>query len=434
MALPIVAIVGRPNAGKSTFFNRIVKAKIAITEKVPGVTRDRIMRDTEWDNKRFTLVDTGGFTEVDDEILLQVRKQALYAVEEADVVILLLDGKIGITPEDMELNRILKEKNKKVIYAVNKIDDVSKKDMVYDFYKLSDRIIPVSAITGLGIDELMENVVSLLPDTDMEYEKDIPRIAIVGRPNTGKSTLVNSLLGKERMIVSEEPGTTRDSVDSICKYYSRRYLLIDTAGIRKKSRIEDDIEYYSVLRAMKSIERADVVLLLIDSMEGITDQDQRIAGIIDEKGKGAIVLFNKWDLVREPERRYRELMNEFNWKLWYLSYAPVCTVSGLTRKRITKIFPIIDRVISERKKRISTGELNRIFMKAKDEINIPPYRGREVKLYYLTQVETSPPGFALFVNYPDAIRDEHKRYFEKRLREKFLFYGNPIRIFIKKSE
>ncbi len=434
MKKPLIAIVGRPNAGKSTLFNRLIRQKKAITEKTPGVTRDRIEAEAEWEGKRLLLVDTGGFTDMEDTIMTQVRKQALYAIDEADVVIHLLDAKIGVTPEDMELMKLFKEKNKKVIFAVNKIDIPSKMDLIYEFYKLGDEPMPLSAQTGYGIEELMEKVLSLIPHKEEKETLNLPKIAIVGRPNTGKSTLVNTLLGKDRMIVSHEPGTTRDSVDSICKYYGKQYVLIDTAGIRRKARIEDNIEYYSITRAMKSIERADVVILLIDAVEGITDQDQKIAALIRENNKSAIVCFNKWDKVEEPDRRLKYLLSEFQIKLPHLSYAPVLTISGLEKKRVTKLFPLIDEILSERKKRIPTGELNRILKKIKEELMIPAYRGREIKIYYLTQAETEPPGFVLFVNFPQAIKEHHKKYIENLLRERFGFRGSPVRIYIKESK
>jgi len=434
MKRSVVAIVGRPNAGKSTLFNRLIKQRRAITEKTPGVTRDRIEAELEWEGRRFVLVDTGGFTDSEDSIIAQVRKQALYAIDEADVVIHLLDSKIGVSPEDMELMRLLREKGKKTILAVNKIDTPSKKDLIYEFFKLGDEPLPVSAQTGYGIEELLERVISYLPQKKEIEERELyPKIAIVGRPNTGKSTLVNTLLGKERVIVSPVPGTTRDSVDSLCRYYGKPYILIDTAGIRRRSRIEENIEYYSVTRAIKSIERADVVVLLIDATEGITDQDQKIAEIIRENNKSAIVAFNKWDLVEKPEERLRFLMSEFQRKLPHLSYAEVLTISGLEKKRVTKLFPLVEEILKERKKRIPTGELNRLIKKIKEELMIPAYRGKEVKIYYLTQAEKEPPGFVLFVSHPEAIKDTHRRYIENLLRERFGFRGSPVRIYIRES-
>lgn len=433
MKKPTVAIVGRPNAGKSTLFNRLIRQRKAITEKIPGITRDRIESEIEWDNKRFVLVDTGGYTEIDEPIMAQVRRQALFAVDEADVVIHLVDAKEGVTPEDIELSKLLRERGKAVVLGVNKIDTPSKKDLVYEFFKLGHEPMPVSAQTGYGIEDIMERVISLLPDKPIKTETELPKIAIVGRPNTGKSTLVNTLLGKERVIVSPTPGTTRDAVDSVCRYYGKEYILIDTAGIRRKAKIEDRIEYYSVTRAMKAIERADVVVLLIDSLEGISEQDQKIADFIRQQDKAAIVAFNKWDLVEEPDKRLRYLMGEFQRKLPHLSYAPTITISGLQKKRVTKLFPLVNEILDERKRRIPTGELNRILKKIKEELMIPSYRGREIKIYYLTQAETSPPGFVLFVNYPQAFKEPHKRYIENLLRERFGFKGNPVRIYIKES-
>lgn len=320
-----------------------------------------------------------------------------------------------------------------MIFAVNKIDTLSKRELIFEFYKLGDEPLAISAQTGYGIEELMEKVCSLIPQKGEKETLTLPKIAIVGRPNTGKSTLVNTLLGKERMIVSPLSGTTRDSVDSICKYYGKQYVLIDTAGIRRKAKIEGNIEYYSITRALKSIERADVVILLIDALEGITDQDQKIAAMIREKNKSAIVCFNKWDKVEEPDRMLKYLLKEFQIKLPHLSYAPVLTISGLEKKRVTKLFPLIDEILSERKKRIPTGELNRILKKIKEELMIPAYGGREIKIYYLTQAETEPPGFVLFVNLPQAIKEHHKRYIENLLRERFGFKGNPVRIYIRES-
>ncbi len=440
MKKPVVAIVGRPNAGKSTLFNRLLRRRKAITEKTPGVTRDRIEAEIEWDNRRFIIVDTGGFTEAtatspssEDTIMSQVRRQALFAIDEADVVIHLGDAKEGVTPEDMELMRLLREKAKKTVIAVNKIDTPSKKDLIYEFYRLGDEPVGVSAQTGLGIEELMEKVLSILPEKGVGEEERRPAIAIVGRPNTGKSTLLNTLLGKERAIVTPIPGTTRDSIDSVCRYYGKEYILIDTAGIRRKARIKENIEYYAVTRAIESIERADIVILLLDATEGITDQDQKIAAIIREKNKPAIVAFNKWDLVDDPDNRLKYLTEDFRRRLPHLSYAPILTISGLKKKRVTKIFPLVDEILREGEKRIPTSELNRILKTLKEELMLPTYRGKEVKIYYLTQAETSPPGFVLFVSHPQAIKEAHRRYIENLLRDRFGFKGNPVRIYIRES-
>jgi GTP-binding protein len=434
MAKPLVVIVGRPNVGKSTLFNRIVGSEKAIVESLPGVTRDRNYMEAEWRQRFFTIVDTGGFyPEPAEDIFQQAREQASFAVEEADVIIHLLDGKEGLNPHDIELSRMLRASGKKVLWAVNKIDAPTREDRLYDFYRLGvDELLPVSAATGYEFEEFMDRLISLLPEA-LEEEKEIgyPKVAVVGRPNVGKSTLVNTLLGKRRMIVSPIPGTTRDSIDSLCTYYGRKYLLIDTAGIRKKGRIGYSIERYSMVRAVRSIERCDVTLIVLDASEGIVEQDMRIAGTVSRYGKGAVFLFNKWDLLDESEVAYKRYMEEFQNKCWFFNHAPVLTVSGLERKRVTKVFPLIDGVISERRKRISTAELNAVLRSALSRVPSPVYRGRAVKVFYMTQVGTEPPEFVIFVNHPEGLKDAHLRFIERSLRERFSFSGTPIRLFLK---
>ncbi|NOX20348.1 MAG: ribosome biogenesis GTPase Der [Nitrospirae bacterium] len=436
MGKPVVAIVGRPNVGKSTLFNRIVRAREAIVEDTPGVTRDRIYKTAKWDDREFIVIDTGGiYPEATDEIVAQTKEQSLFAIQEADLVLVLFDARDGLTELDKEVVDLLRPYKKPVIYVVNKIDNKNKEELLYDFYSLGvEELHPLSAITGYGFPELMDRVVALLPKVEPSesQEEELPRIAIVGKPNVGKSTLVNALTGKERMIVSSRPGTTRDAVDTVCKYYGRRYLLVDTAGLRRKSRVSYDLEKYMVVRAVKSIDSADVVILLIDANEGITEQDQKIASLIHRYGKGIIIAFNKWDLVKEPDVRLKELMREFSWKLGFISYAPVITISGLSRKRTTKLFPLVDEIIKERNKRIPTSELNRF----KDDIaeNLPTHKGKRLKIYYCTQTETAPPTFVFFVNYPEAFKPEYIRYIEKRLRERFGFMGTPINIIIRERK
>jgi GTP-binding protein len=433
MSKPIIAIVGRPNVGKSTLFNRITRTRSAIVEDVPGVTRDRIYQEAEWDEREFVVIDTGGlFSGTEDDIHLQTKNQALFAIDDADLVVALFDGRDGLVDGDREIVRILRPISKRVIYAVNKIDAPSREDRLVDFYSLGvDELIPLSAATGYGFQEFMERVIERLPEKYVsgKEEKRLPRIAIVGKPNVGKSTLVNSLLGKERMIVSPEPGTTRDSVDSICRYYRREYVIIDTAGLRRRSRITLPVEQYMFLRAARSIERSDVALLLIDADEGVSDQDKKIAGLIERYGKGMVLLFNKWDLVEEPERRYEQLIKEISWKLFFLPYAPVLTTSGLSRKRITRIFPLVDQIIKERRKRITTSELNRFASEL--AISLQTYRGKKVKVYYMTQTGIEPPTFVLFVNFSSAFKPEQIRYVERMLRERYSFKGTPVRIHIR---
>jgi len=435
MAKPIVVIVGRSNVGKSTLFNRMTHSHTAIVEDIPGVTRDRNYLDAEYEGKYFIVVDTGGFySEPVDDIFSQVKEQALFAIGEGDVIIHLLDGKDGLTASDMELVRLLRASEKKVLWAVNKIDAFTREDRLYDFYQIgTDNLFPVSAATGYGYDDLMDKVVSLLPSYTDE-KTDYPKIAIVGRPNVGKSTLINILLSKNRMIVSPVPGTTRDSIDSICTYYGKKYLMIDTAGIRGKDRLGYSIDRFAMVRAVRSIERCDLAIIVIDASKGIVDQDQKIAGIVRDYGKGAIFLLNKWDLIDIPEERYKTIVRELNRKMWFMQYAPVLTVSALEKKRITKIFPVIDEIIKTRQIRIPTAELNKSFNDVVSGFSIPMYKGKSVKFYYITQVKTEPPSFAVFANYPAAIKDAHIRHIEKVLRNSFSFMGTPIRIYIKARE
>jgi GTP-binding protein len=433
MAKPLVVIVGRPNVGKSTLFNRITESHSAIVEDMPGVTRDRNYLDAKWEDKTFTVVDTGGFyPDPPEDIFAQAKEQALFAVDEGDITIHLLDGKEGITPADMELARLLRASGKKVLWVVNKVDAPTREDRLYEFYVIgTEDLWPVSAATGYGYEEFMERLYSLLPHYG-EEGGEYPKIAVVGRPNAGKSTLVNALLGKNRMVVSPTPGTTRDSIDSICTYYGRRYLVIDTAGLRKKGKVGYSLERFSMVRTVRSIERSDIVLVILDAAEGITDQDVKIAGIVKEYGKGIVFLLNKWDLVEDPEESFKALTQELHRKMWFSQYAPVLTTSGLVRKRITKVFPIVDRIVAERRKRIPTAELNRFFQeRIMTHVSLPMYKGRSVKLYYMTQVKGDPPAFVIFANYREAVKESHLRSIEKRLREYFVFEGTPIRIYVR---
>lgn len=432
MPKPIVVIIGRPNVGKSTLFNRMTRSHAAIVEDTPGVTRDRHYLDAEWEGRSFIVVDTGGFyPEASDDIFLQVKEQALFAIGEGDVIIHLLDGKDGLTPSDMEISRLLRTSGKKVLWVVNKIDAPTREERLYDFYPLgADELWPVSAATGYLYEYFMDALILVLPVYE-EVKTDYPKVAVVGRPNVGKSTLMNALLSKKRMIVSPVPGTTRDSIDSVCAYYGKKYLFIDTAGIRRKDAYGYSIERFAMVRAMRSVERCDVAIMVLDVSEGIVEQDQKIAGIIESLGKGALFVLNKWDLMENPEEAYKRWEKDFRRKIWAMPYAPFFTISALQKKRITNFFPVIDEIIKERKKRIPTADLNKVLREVQSSMNLPSLKGKSGKIYYITQVRTEPPAFVVFTNYPALFRDSHVRHIEKVLRNTFSFTGTPIRIYIR---
>ena len=437
MPKPVVAIVGRPNVGKSTLFNRIIGRNFAVVDNMPGVTRDRNYAEAEWNDKRFLLVDTGGFEpETEDVMLSKMREQTTLAVEEADFIIFLLDGKEGLLPADIEVSHRLRASGKPVLYAANKVDGERHEGFLPDFYRLGmDALFPISAQHGQGFSDLMDALGGLLPEAPAEPEgtavAEIPRIAIIGRPNVGKSSFVNALMGEDRMIVSPVAGTTRDAVDSVYTYYGKKYVLVDTAGIRSRGKISQGVEKYSVMRAMKGIERADVALVLIDASEGITEQDERIVGLAHEAGKGIILVLNKWDLVPDKEEGYKRFINDVQQRLKFVDYASVITISAATRQRITKVFEEIDKVMEEVQRRVPTAELNRVFAQLVAGHEPPLYRAKRVKYYYATQVGIKPPTFVVFVNYPAGVHFSYIRYMENNLRRAFGFHGTPVRIFAK---
>lgn len=434
---PIVAIVGRPNVGKSTLFNNLVGDRIAIVDDMPGVTRDRLYRETEWNGVEFVVVDTGGLEPRNNEfMMIKIKEQAEVAMNEADVILFVVDGKSGVNPLDEEIAYILRKKQKPIILCVNKIDNfLQQQDDVYDFWGLGfEHLIPVSGAHKVNLGDMLDMVTEMIEKIDLpEEEEDVLKLAIIGKPNAGKSSLVNKLSGEERTIVSDIAGTTRDAIDTIVQYKDNKYMIIDTAGIRRKSKVEESLEYYSVLRAIKTIKRADVCILMLDGKEGLTEQDKRIAGIAAEELKPIVVVVNKWDLVDKNKVSMKSMKEELYAELPFLSYAPIEFVSALTGQRTTKILEISDTIYEEYTKRISTGILNTVLKEAVLMNNPPTRKGRVVKINYATQVSTAPPKFVLFCNYPELIHFSYARYIENKFREAFGFDGSPILISFEKK-
>ncbi|MCX5780235.1 MAG: ribosome biogenesis GTPase Der [Firmicutes bacterium] len=437
MAKPIVAIVGRPNVGKSTLFNRLVGWRKAIVEDIPGVTRDRIYDSSDWAGREFIIIDTGGIRFDDgDNFTREVKQQAELAIEEADVLMFVVDTQEGISPEDEQVANLLRKSKKPVILAANKVENFDRQLDYYEFYKLGlGDPIPVSAMHGKNTNELLDAVIAkFAPASEYEDDPDSIKIAIVGRPNVGKSSLVNALLGEERVIVSDVPGTTRDSIDTPFEYQGNKYTLIDTAGIRKKSRITEATERYSVIRALKSVDRADVVLTLLDASEGVIEQDQRIAGYVHEQGKANIIIVNKWDLIEKDGQTMNRFDENIRAELKFLSYSPILYVSALTRQRIFKILELVEFVAEQHNRRIKTAELNQVITEAMLLNPLPGGGGKKIKIYYATQVQTAPPAFVFFANYPDKVHFSYLRYLDNVLRKNFGFEGTPIRLMVRKRD
>ena len=438
MSKPVVAIVGRPNVGKSTLFNVLAGEMISIVKDTPGVTRDRIYADVSWLDQDFTLIDTGGIEpESSDIILSQMREQAQIAIDTADVIIFITDVRQGLVDADSKVADMLRRARKPVILAVNKVDNFDKfMPDVYEFYNLGiGDPNPVSASSRLGIGDLLDAVVSYFPEkTEEEEEDERPRVAIVGKPNVGKSSIINKLLGENRVIVSDIAGTTRDAIDTEIVHDGREYVFIDTAGLRRKSKIKEDLERYSIIRTVTAVERADVVLMVIDAVEGVTEQDAKIAGIAHERGKGVIIVVNKWDAIEKNDKTMREYEGKIRNVLSYLPYAEIMYISAKTGQRIHKLFEMIDMVIENQSLRIATGVLNEIMTEAVAMQQPPSDKGKRLKLYYITQVSVKPPTFVIFVNDKELMHFSYTRYLENKIREAFGFRGTSLKFFIRERK
>lgn len=436
MKKPLVAIIGRPNVGKSTFFNYVVGKRISIVDSTPGVTRDRIYADADWNGKSFTLVDTGGLdNKSDDSFQKDIESQASIAIDLADVIVFIVDGKAGLTRNDEEVAEILRKSKKPIILVVNKLDNFEV-ELTYDFYSLGLGVpLPLSCAQGKGLGDVLDEIVKELPAVEDEANRDIIKIALVGRPNVGKSSIANRILGEKRVVVSDVAGTTRDAIDTPFRYNSKDYLLIDTAGLRRKRSFEQEsIEGYSTIRTMEAIKRADIVLIVMDSADDVTEQDVRIAGYVHEEGKPSLIILNKWDLVDKDDKtiiKYKKMLDE---KLKFMDYFRPVFVSTLTGKRFGEIMQNVEEVLENASRRIPTGTLNELVQNA-TLANEPPYRGgKKLKIKYATQVSTNPPTFVLFVNEPSLMHFSYLRYLENYFRKSVDFSGTPIKFLVKSKQ
>ena len=438
MSKPIVAIVGRPNVGKSTLFNVLAGQQISIVKDTPGVTRDRIYADVEWLNHKFTMIDTGGIEpESNDIILKSMREQAQIAIDTADVIMFLVDVRQGLQDADHKVADILRRSLKPVVLVVNKVDSFEKfMPDVYEFYNLGlGDPFPVSAASRLGLGDMLDEVINHFPSgAGNEDEDDRPRIAIIGKPNVGKSSIINKLLGEDRVIVSDIAGTTRDAIDTEIKVNGKEYVLIDTAGLRRKNKIKEDIERFSIIRTVAAVERADIAILVIDANEGVTEQDAKIAGIAHERGKGMIIAVNKWDLIEKNDKTIYKYTNEIRQTLSYMPYAELIFISAKSGQRLPKLFQYIDMVIENHAMRIATGVLNEIMAEAVAMQQPPSDKGKRLKLYYITQVSVKPPTFVIFVNDKELMHFSYTRYIENRIREAFGFRGTPLKFIIRERK
>jgi len=437
VAKPIVAIVGRPNVGKSTFFNYVAGRRISIVEDTPGVTRDRIYTDVEWRNRTFTLIDTGGIEPyTEDKIMQQMKRQAELAIETADVIIFMVDCKDGMTASDKEVGSMLRKAKKPIILAVNKVDRVGEPPPeVYEFYNLGlGDMITISSVHGLGMGDLLDAVYEHFPeDTGEDYSDDVIKVAVIGKPNAGKSSLINKILGEDRVIVSDIPGTTRDAIDTYFEKDNGKYVFIDTAGIRRKSKINENIERYSTIRSWTAIERADVCIIMIDAQDGVTEQDTKIAGYAHEQGKASIIIVNKWDLVEKTTGTLEEYRKSVLEKLGFMTYAPVLFISAKTGQRVQKIIELVDYVANQASLRISTGMLNDLVNESIAMVQPPSDKGKRLKIYYMTQAGVKPPTFVIFINDKELMHYSYERYLENQLRKSFGFEGTPIKFLLREK-
>lgn len=430
MTKPIVAVIGRPNVGKSTFFNRLAGKRISIVENTPGVTRDRIYAEVEWLDHRFSLIDTGGLEPSSSELIpAQMRYQAQLAIDTANVILFLVDGRDGVTAQDREIAELLRKNQKPILLVVNKVDSHEHSEHYYDFYELGlGEPVEISAEMAYGIGDLLDLVVAFFPEKlQMEEEDELIKVAVIGKPNVGKSSLINHLLGEDRVIVSEMAGTTRDAIDTLFSSDGQDYMLIDTAGLRRKSKIYDDVEHYSVIRAIAAIERADVCVLMIDAREGVTEQDKKVAGLSHENGKAMLILVNKWDLIDKDDKTVNRMTKDIRRELGFCQYAPILFVSVISGQRINKILPSIQYIANQNALRVQTGVLNEVIAEATLMKQPPSDKGKRLKIYYITQVSVKPPTFILFINDKELTHFSYLRYLENRIRESFGFEGTPLR-------
>lgn len=438
MSKPVVAIVGRPNVGKSTLFNVLAGERISIVQDTPGVTRDRIYAEVQWLDKAFTLIDTGGIEpDSKDVILSQMREQAEIAIETADVIIFITDVRQGLQDSDAKVADMLRRSKKPVILAVNKVDDFNKYMAdVYEFYNLGiGDPIPISSSSMLGLGDMLDQVIAHFPeDAGVDEDQDIPKIAIVGKPNVGKSSLVNRLVGENRVIVSNVAGTTRDAVDTKVKFHGKEYIFIDTAGLRRKSKIKEELERFSIIRAVAAVEKADVVIVMIDATEGVTEQDAKIAGIAHERGKGIIIAVNKWDAIEKDDKTIYKHKEKIRQTLSFMPYAQIMFISVLTGQRLPKIYETIDAVIENNSMRVATGVLNEIVTEAVAMQQPPSDKGKRLKIYYVTQVAVKPPTFVIFVNDKELMHFSYTRYLENRIRDAFGFEGTSLKFIIRERK